>query len=458
MRSVKILAFLALGWAAACSASSDNNSPYGSSGSGGSGGTAGSGGVFDSGPGPQDASSGDALPVSPEAATDVFVPDGDTCLTASAAAEPFPLDMYVMMDQSGSMGMPVNLMQPLGPTQWTAVRDAFVGFLNDTTHTGMSMGIQYFPLPIEPWDPLKCGSSSDCSGGAFCAQLDNGKHCVKPCTSDANCAAESECLSFEDDQGNTVKFCSNDTCDVSAYATPEVPIAELPGVNASIIGSLNAHAPLTMTPTAPALEGAIQYASQWATTHPGHTTIVVLATDGQPTVCGGGAVFPINEVRNIAAAGVNGSPSIKTFVIGVIPAGMATLAGSLDGVAQSGGTNKAFIVQANQDMTAQFKAALEAIRGASMDCEFQIPNPGVPVDYDEVNVMYTAPGGDKYPVYFVGSIADCDPQLGGWFYDVDPAVAEPTKITLCPQSCQFMQEHSGAIAIEIGCKTITPPK
>ena len=455
-----ILACLAFGMSvAACSAGSDEKSPYGGGGSSAAGGSGGSGGTTDGGSILPDANVPDTLPVNPEAATDVFVPDGDSCLKTSAKAEPFPLDMYVMMDQSGSMGAPVNLMQPLGDTQWDAVKKAFVGFLNDpATPTGMSMGIQYFPLPIEPWGTFTCSGPNDCGTGKICATLDNGKHCMSNCSSDANCPSVSECMSFDDGSGGTVKFCSNDSCDVSAYATPEVPIAAIPGVNAALLASLNAHEPLTMTPSAPALEGAIQHARSWATQHPGHTTIVIFATDGQPTACSGDAMFPINEVKAVAAAGVSGSPSIRTFVIGVIPAGMGTLGGSLNGIAESGGTNQAFIVQANQDMTAQFKAALEAIRGAFMQCEFQVPNPGIPMDYDEVNVMYTAPNGEKFPVYYVGSLGACDPTQGGWYYDVDPNVGEPTKILLCPQSCKFMQEHSGAIDIEIGCETITPPK
>ena len=234
------------------------------------------------------------------------------------------------------------------------------------------MGIQYFPLPIAPWEPLECSSETDCASGSICVKLDNGKHCVAKCTSDANCPAVSECMSFDDGNGGTLKFCSNDSCDVSAYATPEVPIAPIPSVNAEILASLNAHSPLTMTPSAPALEGAIQYARSWATQHPGHTTIVIFATDGQPTACSK-AAFPINEVKSIAAAGVNGSPSIRTFVIGVLSAGAGPLGNSLHEVAKAGGTNQALIVQVNQDMTAQFKAALEAIRGAFMQCEFKCP-------------------------------------------------------------------------------------
>ena len=451
---------------ASCSANSEGGSSGYGGAQAGSGGGGGNGGTdSDASPYLPDSSTGGgggdgALPVNPEAAMgDVPLYDGDNCSAVSVEAEPFPLDMYVMMDQSGSMSLPVVLTQPFGPTQWDAVKGAFDGFLSSTPPTGMSMGIQYFPLPIAPWNTLPtCSGSSGCSSSQLCADMDTGSFCMAKCNSDGDCPTDSECMSLDDGNGGTVKICSNDTCNSSKYAEPEVPIGAIPGVNQAIINSLNAHSPASMTPSAPALEGAISYTKDWATQHPGHTSIVVFATDGQPTVCTDGALQPVNKVKQIAADGLNGTPSIKTFVIGVVSAGMPGMAGALDGIAYSGGTGKAFVITPGQNMTAQFAAALEAIRGAFMECEFKIPNPGLPLDFGEVNVVYTATNGDEYLVYYVGDPSQCDPTLGGWYYDVDPANGTPTKILLCPQSCQFVQNYSGKIDIKIGCVTIEPPK
>ncbi len=155
---------------------------------------------------------------------------------------------------------------------------------------------------------------------------------------------------------------------------------------------------------------------------------------------------------------MSGTPSIKTFVIGVEMAMNIMAINNLHGMAAAGGTDKAFIVNPNQDMTSEFAKALELIRGAAMECEFKIPTSGAMLDYDKVNVVYTAVNNTQHTVYYVGDMSQCDPVNGGWFYDTDPVQTKPTKILLCPQSCAFMQQHGGKIDIEIGCKTITPPK
>jgi hypothetical protein len=377
--------------------------------------------------------------------------DGDQCVGLTVAAEPYPLDMYVMMDQSGSMSAPLGFTMK---TQWVAIKDAFVNFLNASPSTGLSMGIQYFPLPLVPWDQVPtCDqqSSPNCGSGKLCLGLDNGDHCLATCTS-GSCANGAECLTADSDAGST-KYCSNDSCNAQDYAQPEVEIAELPGNNGAIIASLNNHSPLTMTPTAPALDGAIQHAKQWAAAHPDRTTVVVFATDGMPTVCTEGATFPLTKVKQIAQDGVQGNPSIRTFVIGV-----GSMASNLNQVAASGGTDKAFLVPANGDVTVAFAAALDAIRGAMMECEFQIPQSGGPVNYEEVNVVYEAVTTDKTTLYYVADASQCDPTYGGWYYDTDPAQATPTKILLCPQNCDYIHAKGGAVHVVMGCKTVKPPK
>lgn len=405
-------------------------------------------------------SGGSMVGVDVVASDGVWVEGGD-CTGLSVAAEPYPLDMYVMMDQSGSMGAPVGFS---GKTQWTAVEDAFVSFLQTSPSQGLSMGIQFFPLPIVPWDQVpSCDPDSpNCASDAACVGMDNGDFCMTKC-SGSTCANGADCMDVSSGTGGSgggtsESICNNDTCDTARYAEPEVEIAALPGNNTAIINAIKGHGPLTMTPSAPALEGAVQHAKQWATQHPNHTTVVVFATDGMPTVCSGDAVFPINEVKDIAQQGVNGTPSIKTFVIGVIAMGNTMATGNLNAVAQSGGTNKAFIIQANQDMTAQFSAALEAIRGAMMQCEMQVPNNGALLDYDKVNVVYEAVNASKNDVYYVENLGKCDAVNGGWYYDVDPANGgTPQKIILCPQSCDFIKAHGGKIDIVMGCKTLKPP-
>src|SRR5256885_1242172 len=86
------------------------------------------------------------------------------------------------------------------------------------------------------------------------------------------------------------------------------PYAPLPGNAHAIIASLGNQQPWTYAPTPAAIEGARAHAKTWATAHPSHAVAVVLATDGQPNLCGN-AQDRIGSVAQSAAAGLGGSPS-----------------------------------------------------------------------------------------------------------------------------------------------------
>src|SRR5690606_25543001 len=129
-------------------------------------------------------------------------------------------------------------------------------------------------------------------------------------------------------------------------------------------------------------DGGIQYARTHATMNPGRKTILVLATDGDPQSC---SPTDIPGIRAIAEAGVTGSPSILTFVIGV-----GNLQANLDQIAQGGGTMNAFIVDAGGNVEQQFLDALEAIKGQALGCAYAIPLPqDGQGDFNHVNVVYT---------------------------------------------------------------------
>jgi hypothetical protein len=210
------------------------------------------------------------------------------------------------------------------------------------------------------------------------------------------------------------------------------------------------------TPTGPALSGAIQQARAWATAHPDHRVVTVLATDGLPTQC---TPDTINAVAALARAGVSGTPSISTFVIGVFgPDDVANDApANLDAIALQGGTEKAFIVDTQKDVTAQFQAALDTIRGARLACEFQIPEPttGGILNYGQVNVALSN-GTQKDVIYYVKDAAACDPSSGGWHYDVEPSAGTPNKIIACPSTCSVFQAapNGASVGIALGCDTV----
>jgi hypothetical protein len=194
--------------------------------------------------------------------------------------------------------------------------------------------------------------------------------------------------------------------------------------------------------------------------HPDRVVVNVLATDGAPFGC------DLNRANIIQIAGnaFMGTPSIRTFGVGVgfdenAQTGTSEFANKMfmDGVAQAGGTMKAFLVS-DADVNRQFLAALNTIRGTALACSYAVPDSmGSALDYNRVNVRYT-PGGSTTSVVTpkVANAADCVGR-DGWYYDND---AMPTRIIMCDATCQKLSKDSmGKVQIEVGCATvIVPPR
>ena len=319
---------------------------------------------------------------------------GGGCATTTQQAQKIPLDMYIMLDESGSMDSTIGM----GQTRWTAVTTALNSFLQQPQSAGLGVGIQFFGLGPDSF---------------------------------------------------------NDSCVASDYANPQaldangqkgVEIAPLPGNAAALLASIAAHAPNTLTPTSAALQGAVDHAKAWQIMNPTHVVVAVFATDGQPTECD----TSLTNINAIAAAGLASPQKIRTFVIGV---GAATA--NLNGIAVAGGTTQAFIVDTNPMANAQFLAALNAIQGTALACNYIIPPPpmGQTPDFTALNVQYT-PGGGGAPVLLpnVPDAASCPANSDAWYYD-NPA--NPTQIILCGHSCGTVQaDTNGSIHIVLGCKTV----
>jgi hypothetical protein len=252
-------------------------------------------------------------------------------------------------------------------------------------------------------------------------------------------------------------------CSTAAYAAPAAEIDVLPDAAGDLRRTIEAHVPTGDTPTAPALAGAIEHAKAWATEHPDHKVVVLLATDGLPTECIADAANDpggIGGVVEAATAGVDGSPSVPTFVIGVFASTDLDARPNLDAIATAGGTDAAFLVDTSQNVEAEFLAALDAVRGTRLACEFAIPAPGAGnvLDYRQVNVRFTD-AGDPQTLFYWPTAGDCDPASGGWYYDVDPAQGTPTSIIACPASCDaFQAATEGTVEIQLGCTTVTVVK
>ncbi|MBS2027500.1 MAG: VWA domain-containing protein [Deltaproteobacteria bacterium] len=342
------------------------------------------------------------------------------CAADSTKAQSLPLDMYIMLDQSGSMSETVA-----GNTdKWSAVTGALSSFVNQPGLAGISVGIQYFGLPP--------------SGGSSCPSQCNNSANTQACESGGGLCYGGYCIGCGGGGGG-------DSCIASDYATPEVEIAPLPGVASAITNSLSQHSPSTDTPTSAALLGAVEHAATWHSSHPDHVVIAVLATDGDPTECD----TNLSDIDQIAANGFQSNPSIRTFVIGV-----GSSLSALNGIASAGGTNAAFIVDTTQNVNQQFLDALNNIRGTALGCQYTLPTPDAgTINISQVNVQYTPGGGGAAETIPAVTGASACPASGdAWYYDNPNA---PSQIILCPNTCTTVSADStGQVDILTGCQTI----
>ncbi|HYP77695.1 MAG TPA: vWA domain-containing protein [Polyangiaceae bacterium] len=304
------------------------------------------------------------------------------CNGVSVEAEAVPVDVFIIMDRSQSMSLAVK---GSSKTRWEALHDAVRSFTESAGAADIRAGIGFFSLS---------GSGDDARD-----------------------------------------------CSPEAYATPSVPIGLISAVGSELVAAMNDVAPGGLTPTVPALQGAISYARSWAQKNPGRATMVVLVTDGFPTQCD-------NEPDQISQAAQSGYESlehIRTFVIGV--GDVAKF--NLDNFARSGGTKKAYLTDAG-DVTTTFVDALNNITNRALACEYQLPPPpdGMRLDSTKVQVVYSPSSGEPEEVPSISSFAACAKNSnGGWYYD-DPD--RPSKITVCPCTCARLQ--AGRVDVRLGCK------
>jgi hypothetical protein len=289
---------------------------------------------------------------------------------------------------------------------------------------------------------------------------------LRPCVEVAQCSEVAlDCYPAGSECGEELGTCTAwggpsiclhpSSCAVSDYASPDVAIAPLDRNAVALLDSLADEEPDgPFTTTGPAVRGAIQHARDYAEEHPGHTVAVVLATDGIPSE---GECEPddIASIAAIVTQGRIGKPPVRTFVIGIFGQGDQGAFDNLNAIATAGGY-PAFLVDSDSDeVTATFREALTEIRGAALTCEFKVPpsEDGEALDYGLVNVT-SSNGDDSVRLGYMGKPTDCDEE-GGWYYDVNPSAGVPSRIVLCPASCDGLQGAAqNSLRIEVGCATV----
>ncbi len=314
---------------------------------------------------------------------------GGACTGVSMGAEPVPIDLFIMMDRSVSMG---NTVTGTNMTRWDALQQAVQAFADSTTGDDVRAGIGFFGITGGSDDVIDCN------------------------------------------EGN--------------YSKPVVAIDTLDKSGPAIISAMANMVPGGLTPSGPALTGALDYAASWAKDNPKRATGVVLVTDGYPTQC---QPLDPNDIATIADQAYKSSPSVRTYVIG--------LDGdyNLDAIARSGGTHSAFKVDEGS-ITSSFTTALENVTNTQLACNYALPaapDGSEKLDFTRVQVTYTPAGNaptEEIPA-LAGGDACANAPNGGWYYDVPTA---PTSIEVCPCTCSRFA--AGRVDVRVGCRPAVGPR
>lgn len=323
------------------------------------------------------------LPIELDEDTQAGAPSSnEACNGVSVEAEAVPVDVFVIMDRSQSMA---ERVKGGTLTRWAALHDAVESFTQDQGAAEIRAGIGFFS---------RSGSGDD-----------------------------------------------GHDCDPAAYAEPSVPIGLVSEVGPDLVVAMDAVTPGGLTPTVPAVQGAISYARSWAKENPGRATLVVLVTDGYPTQCDNDP----GQITEATRVGYESPERIRTFVIGV--GDVAKF--NLDNYARAGGTIHAYLTDAG-DVTSSFVSALNNITNRALACEYQLPAPpdGKKLDPEKVQVVYTPASGAAEEVPSISSVGACaNNPNGGWYYD---DAGHPSKISVCPCTCARFQ--AGRVDVRLGCK------
>lgn len=307
---------------------------------------------------------------------------GGACVDGSIQGNKSIVALYFMVDISGSMNCHIPEVDPpcttdpnddFDTTRWTEASPALQAFFSSSGTDGMWAGINFFS-----------------QGGS---------------------------------------------CDADDYMNPEVEIAPLPGNANAINNAIDDQNPAGATPTVPSITAAIAHARDWANSHDDQQVVVVYMTDGYPLGCNGGNNTIANAAM-VAQQGYTGSPSIRTFVLGIGP----NLT-DLNQIATSGGTDQAIFINTGQDVGQQLIDALNRIReDVVVDCAYNIPPPpaGQTINLSTVNVRITTSDGDEI---VVGRDDPSASGCNGWQFD-DPAM--PSQIILCGDACDTVQSDPNA--------------
>jgi hypothetical protein len=331
----------------------------------------------------------------------------DECVGQAYEGENMPLDIFVMFDISCSMSCSVDesgccdQYNAPADARIVPVRAAMEAFLRDPASAGISVGLGFF-----------------------------GDH-------DAN---------LSEQERNSDELCSAEN-----HADATVPIAPLPGNADAMVAGLNSIQPQGGTPTQWAIAGACLHVNQWDAANPGRKTVILLVTDGIPEhSCSAN----FQQATRAAEQCYDGGTGPEIYVLG-IDSNNNGLGGSrdqLDGMAEAGGTDQAYLTD-TADVQGSMIEALNAIRAdAAIPCDMTIPNPpaGETIDYNMINIGICDSTLTPVVAPRVENAAACGDH-DGWYYN-DPAT--PEMIHLCDATCNTVSVPGSTLFFALGCATV----
>jgi hypothetical protein len=237
-------------------------------------------------------------------------------------------------------------------------------------------------------------------------------------------------------------------CDAETYATPDVPMTELPSTD--FADAITAITPQSEdewrggTPTLAVIDGTIAFLEPLVAENPNAHYAIVLVTDGYPNGCDD------DTIASVEAAVAAVSDTIPTYVIGVEnPEGGPDVTTNLTTIAEAGGTEKYFKISTGDPNATQkmFQEAILGIREQTISCVVEIPPPPAGKTFDAGKVNVTLKVGGT-PTQF-GYDPTCTSE-NAWRYDDEAA---PTQIELCESTCGVVQGALEAtLDVEFGCE------
>lgn len=348
-----------------------------------------------------DTSSGDG-DVGLDGCSPVF---SDSCSGETYEGENVPLDIYVMFDLSCSMSCTVDdsgcCLNEEERDEWRIqpVREAMRLFLNDPRSAGIGVGLGFF-----------------------------GDHDVNS----------------PNDQN---------VCTVDAHADASVPIGVLPLSAPDLIGTLDASEPQGGTPTHLGIEGACEYTNGWKQQHPANKVVILLVTDGIPEhSCNANIAQAVDAAEECYDDGAGR----EIYVLGIearTGGGGNSSLGQLNDIAVAGGTEQAYLTDAD-DVAGSVLSALNAIRAdAVIPCTLNIPEPPTGEVNDElVNVGICNAAGTTVHTYNVEEEASC--ANGAWYFD---QVGGERVVQLCDETCDTVTVAGASLSLSVGCATVVTP-